>query len=115
MGWNKFSFSYIGMKEGKVDETMADHLSSNHSRKWRDHHLIQLGGVVLPRYVGFLAKRSNIERLSCSVGSTSSNFHASQVIVEWRTPQQGFECCVAICEVMSRHGCFFSANLLDHE
>ena len=40
------------LKGNKVDATMADHLFARgptHSRKTQDHHLMQLGGVVLPR------------------------------------------------------------------
>ena len=43
---------------GEVDVTMADHLFSRgqtRSRKMQGHHLMQLGGVVLPQSVVFLA------------------------------------------------------------
>jgi hypothetical protein len=39
------------LKEDKLDATMADHLFARgptRFRKTQDHHLIQLGGVVLP-------------------------------------------------------------------
>ena len=63
------------LKEYKVDATMADHLLARgptHSRKTQDHHLMQLGGAVLPRCEVFLATWSNIKRLSCLVGRTAS-------------------------------------------
>ena len=45
---------------GKVNATMAaDHLMSRgqtRSRKMNGHHLMQLGGVFLPRWVVFLAR-----------------------------------------------------------
>ena len=40
------------LKQYKVDATMTDHLVARgpiHSRKTQNHHLVQLGGVVLPR------------------------------------------------------------------
>ena len=51
---------YNILRKCKVDATMADHLmprsqSQTHSRKMQDHHLMQLGGVVLPQFGVFLA------------------------------------------------------------
>ena len=61
---------YDILRHCKVNTTMADHLISRgqtHTRKLHDH-LRQLGGVVLPQYVVFLATYSSIEWLLCLGG-----------------------------------------------
>ena len=63
------------LEENKVDATTVDHLLARgpiHCRKTKDHHLMLLGGVVLPRCGVFLVTWSNIERLSCLVGSSGA-------------------------------------------
>ena len=62
---------YNILRQCKVNATMGDHLvlrGQTLSRKMDDHHLLQVGGVVLPQCVVFLATKSNIERLQCLVG-----------------------------------------------
>ena len=60
---------------------MAGYLISRsqaHSRKMQDHHLVQLGGVVLLQCGAFLATESNIERLWCPVGGSGTSPRGSQ-------------------------------------
>ena len=60
------------LKDEEVDATIADHSVTKgptHFRRTQDHRLIRLGGVVLLRCEVFLVTWSNIERLSCLMGS----------------------------------------------
>ena len=76
----------IFFEENKVNATISDHLLARgptHSRKTHDHHLMQLGSVVLPRCGVFLATCSNIERFSCLVARTGAS--SESVILEARS------------------------------
>ena len=62
---------YNILRQCKVNATMGDHLilrGQSLSRKMHDHHLLQVGGVVLPQCVVFVATKNSIERLWCLVG-----------------------------------------------
>ena len=62
---------YNILRPCKVNATMAGRLilrGQTRSRKTLGHHLMQLGGVVLPQYVVFLAAKGSIERPWCLVG-----------------------------------------------